>query len=341
MRIYIVDCGGAVGPPLIRWILDHSDAVIAGSDDRHERLADLLGVPRFNFYVMDAVADPATAEDFVRRADLVIDLRSLERPPVLHDMEALDRSLRSSWLPAVSAAAGTRLVYVSNDRVYDRMAPSPDGARSGAARRAAAPLVEDDAPLLSSHLGDAPAALARTYDAVCQQLIHAYGRVEGLDFTIVRAFDALGESLEWVGMPDAGLPSRMHRALRAGIDAEVHASPEDLQVRAFVPVQDVAEGIGLVTMDATGRSSGLAFNIASPQNTSSALEVAELERQRFQEHLWDGRSPLPHVAAGAPQPDRPVRLPSIERARRLLGWEPRITLAEAVDSALGTLSHAN
>lgn len=341
MRIYIVGCGGAVGPPLIRWILDHSDAVIAGSDDRHERLADLLGVPRFNFYVMNVASDPATAQEFVRRADLVIDLRSLERPPQLSQMAELDEALRTNWLPAVSAASGTRLVYVSNDRVYDRAVVLSDGPRSSPSRRSTAALVEDEAPLLSSQQTDARALLTRTFDALGQQLIHAYGRVQGLDYTIVRVVDALGESLEWVGMPDAGLPSRMHRALRAGIDAEVRAAPEDREVRAFVPVQDVADGIGLVVMDTTGRSSGLAFNIAAPQNISSAVGLAELERQQFRERLWDGASPLPRVVDGQLPAERPLRIPSIDRARRLLGWEPRLSLADAVELALGTLSRTS
>ena len=52
MTVYISDCGGVLGPPLVRWLLEHSGAAIVGTNSDHENMGPLLTASRFRFYVV-------------------------------------------------------------------------------------------------------------------------------------------------------------------------------------------------------------------------------------------------------------------------------------------------
>ncbi|TMB06278.1 MAG: NAD-dependent epimerase/dehydratase family protein, partial [Deltaproteobacteria bacterium] len=90
------------------------------------------------------------------------------------------------------------------------------------------------------------------------------------------------------------------------------------QTRSFCYVSDLVEGmVRLLRSDYTG-----------PVNCGNPQEVTILEFARTIIRLSGSKSPI--VFRPLPEDDPKVRQPDIARARKLLGWEPRVGLEEGL-----------
>jgi len=93
---------------------------------------------------------------------------------------------------------------------------------------------------------------------------------------------------------------------------------DGLQTRSFCYVADLVEGIvRLLRSDYTG-----------PVNCGNPQEVTILEFARTIIRLAGSKSAV--VFRPLPEDDPKVRQPDITRARKLLGWEPRIGLEDGL-----------
>ncbi len=334
-----MDCGGVLGPPLIRWLLAHSDTAIVGGGSNHERLADLLGEPRFSFYTLDGHQDSDLVASLIENADTVVDLSPLEQPIREHPSVAeLEDQLRvRTEIVRLCADRGRRLVHVSSAEVYGHGWPL--AVRAGPTTDADRQVREDEAPLVSGPVGDEH--LAAAHERMTQHLIYTYGQREALDFVILRVFDVLGELLEC--LPDRERPTPLAQvlgALSTGEGGTVRLEPADLYVRTVVYARDAAEAVGLVVEDQDGRTSGEVLNIGDPANRVSPADLARRTLGRYRDRYWDGESPLPRLAETdvvVADPEAQLRLPSVEKAVRLVGWRPRWALSDAIDAALTAL----
>lgn len=338
-----MDCGGVLGPPLIRWLLDHTDAAIVGGGRSHEALASLLGEPRFSFYTLDGYQESGLVSTLIENADTVVDLGPLEQPVSEHPSTAeLEEELRvRTEIVRVCAERGRRLVHVSSAEVYGRRWPLPVGP--GPITDADRQVREDEAPLVSGPVGDED--LSAAHERMTQHLIYTYGETEALDFVILRVFDVLGEHLETLPERERRHPvSAIRDALLTGEARTVRLEPEDLYVRTLVYAVDAAEAIGMVVDDEQGHTAGEVLNIGDPANRVSPGDLARLVLARYRERHWDGRSALPRIAeveVSVADPQAQLRLPSLEKVVRLVDWRPRWSLPDAIDAALAGLFEAS
>jgi dTDP-glucose 4,6-dehydratase len=145
----------------------------------------------------------------------------------------------------------------------------------------------------------------------------AYHRFHGVDTRIVRIFNTYGPRMR---LNDGrALPAFMSQALR-GEDLTVFG--DGSQTRSFCYVSDLVEGIWrLLHSDEV-----MPTNIGNP-NEMTILEFAEKVLA-----LTGTRSKI--VFRPLPQDDPKVRQPDISKAKRLLGWEPRVTLDEGLRRTL-------
>ncbi|MCA9850188.1 MAG: NAD(P)-dependent oxidoreductase, partial [Dehalococcoidia bacterium] len=123
MTVYISDCGGVLGPPLVRWLLEHSGAAIVGTNSDHENMGPLLTASRFRFYVVADRDDSALLRRVSDHPDVVVVLSAVERPgeDSIHTRNRAD-------LVQSCAEIGARLVYVTpewGDGVDDVPADAP------------------------------------------------------------------------------------------------------------------------------------------------------------------------------------------------------------------------
>jgi len=145
----------------------------------------------------------------------------------------------------------------------------------------------------------------------------AYHRYHGLDTRIVRIFNTYGPRMR---LDDGrALPAFLSQALRG---EPLTVFGDGSQTRSFCYVDDLIEGIWRLLRS----DEHLPTNIGNPQ------EMTILEFARLILELCG--SPSEIVSRPLPEDDPKVRQPDITKARRVLGWEPRIDLREGLQRTL-------
>jgi dTDP-glucose 4,6-dehydratase len=145
----------------------------------------------------------------------------------------------------------------------------------------------------------------------------AYHRFHGVDTHIVRIFNTYGPRMR---LNDGrALPNFVYQALR-GQPITVYGDGK--QTRSFCYVSDLIEGIyRLMNSDEHEP-----VNIGNPQEIT-ILEFAERVRALM-------GSDVPIIFKPLPQDDPKQRCPDISKAKRLLGWEPKVNLNEGLKLTL-------
>ena len=141
----------------------------------------------------------------------------------------------------------------------------------------------------------------------------AYHRYHGVDSRIARIFNTYGPRMRLTD--GRAIPTFIRQALR-GEPLTVYG--DGLQTRSFCYVDDLVEGI----LRLFERGGADPVNIGNPAEFTMR-QLAELVLQAA-----GSRSPVEFRPL--PVDDPRQRCPDITRARALLGWEPRVALAEGL-----------
>jgi dTDP-glucose 4,6-dehydratase len=146
-----------------------------------------------------------------------------------------------------------------------------------------------------------------------EAMVMAYHRYHGMDTHIVRIFNTYGPRMR---LNDGrALPNFVYQAL-TGQPITIYG--DGRQTRSFCYVSDLIEGVyRLMNSDEHEP-----VNIGNPQEIT-ILEFAERIRSLL-------GSDVPVVFKPLPQDDPKQRRPDISKAKRLLGWEPKINLDEGL-----------
>ena len=145
----------------------------------------------------------------------------------------------------------------------------------------------------------------------------AYHRYHGLDAKIVRIFNTYGPRMRL--RDGRAVPAFMSQAL-TGEDVTIFGSGQ--QTRSFCYVSDLVDGI-IRLMES---------DINDPVNIGNPQEMTIEAIARMIITLTGSKSRL--VYRPLPEDDPKVRQPDITRARRLLGWEPKVGLEEGLTKTL-------
>lgn len=307
MRALVTGAAGFVGSHLTEALLARGDAVV-GVDcftpyyDRATKEANLEVARRsaaFTFVEAD-----------LRTADLVALLDRVE--VVFH--QAAQPGVRLSWsdgfaeydshnvlatqrlLEAACAAGVRRFVYASSSSVY------------GNQRRY--PTTEDDLPRPFSPYGVTKLA--------AEHLCGLYAENRGLPTVSLRYFTVFGPRQR----PDMSI----HRLCEAALTGGTFPRYGDgTQVREFTYVDDIVAG-NLAAADVPDVEPGTVVNLAGGGEITLDELVALVGEVAGTEVVVDDQPAMPGDAfrnGGA-----------IDRAARILGWSPRITLREGVEAQL-------
>ena len=146
----------------------------------------------------------------------------------------------------------------------------------------------------------------------------AYRRANGVDTRIVRIFNTYGERMR----PRDGrvVPALICQAL-AGEPMTVFG--DGSQTRSFCYVSDLIEGIYRLLLSKE----------SEPVNIGNPGELSVLDFARTIQKLTGTASPI--TFRPLPVDDPRVRQPDIGKARRVLGWEPRVGLEEGLTRTIG------
>lgn len=175
-------------------------------------------------------------------------------------------------------------------------------------------------PQTESYWGNVnPLGLRACYDEgkrLAETLMMDYHRQGGVDTRIVRIFNTYGERM----LENDGrvVSNFIVQALRG---EELTIYGDGSQTRSFCYVSDLVDGI-IKLMNAEGEDIHLPVNLGNP-GEFTMKELAE------QVGIATGRK-IALRYMPLPQDDPRQRKPNIERAGRLLGWQPTVALAEGL-----------
>jgi dTDP-glucose 4,6-dehydratase len=150
-----------------------------------------------------------------------------------------------------------------------------------------------------------------------EALTMAYHRQQGVDTAIVRIFNTYGPRMR----PHDGraIPTFFRQALQ---DRPITVFGDGSQTRSFCYVED--EIRGLIALSESGHHDPV--NIGNPDEFT-LLELAETVIE-----VTGSKSEI--VFEALPTDDPQVRQPDITLARKILGWEPKVTLREGLQRTL-------
>ena len=147
-----------------------------------------------------------------------------------------------------------------------------------------------------------------------EHLAHNYYKEYAFPTVSIRPFNIYGP--RQIG--EGAIHHFILRAL-AGEDLMVHN--DGSQIRSWCYVDDIIEGVLAAIEDE--RAVGEVFNIGNPRSTVTIHNLA-----RDIVRLTESTSRIRFVEW--PHPDVELRAPSIEKARKLLGYEPEVDLEEGL-----------
>ncbi|HET7876598.1 MAG TPA: UDP-glucuronic acid decarboxylase family protein [Methylomirabilota bacterium] len=297
MRVLVTGGAGFIGSHLCELLLARGcevvcmDNLLTGS---RANVAHLRG-PRFTFIQHD-VTEFITVDGPL---DYVLHFASPASP--IDYLELPIQTLKVGALGTHKAlglakAKGARFLLASTSEVYGD------------------PLVHPQREDYWGHVN--PVGPRGVYDEAkrfAEAMTMAYHRVHGLDTRIVRIFNTFGPRMRLTD--GRAVPTFIRQAL-VGEPLTVYG--DGSQTRSFTYVSDLIEGIWAL----------MRAPVNDPLNLGNPRELTLLELAKLVLQVSGSRSEI--VFRPLPTDDPKVRQPDISRARRLLGWEPRVELEEGL-----------
>jgi dTDP-glucose 4,6-dehydratase/UDP-glucuronate decarboxylase len=310
MKVLVAGGAGFIGSHLCERLLQQGCEVICIDNlltGRRSNVEPFLDQPAFTLLENDVICDLPS----LPRIDSVYHLASPASPPGYqrHPIETLRvNSEGTRRLLEVATVDRARFLYTSTSEIYGDPLEHPQSeSYRGNVSTTGPRSVYDE----SKRYGEA--------------LTMAYVRSRRLDARIVRIFNTYGPRSD----PEDGrmVPNFIMQALR---NEPITVYADGRQTRALCFVSDMVEGL-VRAMDCD-EARGQVINLGNPEE-HTIIEYAQLIRD-----LADCKSDFVLVPPAVGDDPR-RRRPSIDKARRLLGWEPVVSLHEGLQMTISYFRH--
>jgi nucleoside-diphosphate-sugar epimerase len=304
-RVLVTGGAGTIGAAVVRRLTADGGFEVRVSDQREAPawMRESCEVHTGNLLLSDeARAAVDGCSHVIHLAAIVGGIANFHKLP--HTLLEVNNGLYNAVFRAALDQRVERLVYVSSSMVFERAT---------------------EFPTTEDHLLDCPAPRSAygfsklAGEVYCRALHDEHG----LPYTICRPFNAYGPG----ELPDAEpgiahmVPDVIRKVLAGTRPLPIFGSGE--QTRTLTHVDDIASGI--VTAMQHPAAENEDFNVSASEEHT----VAELARI-----IWDacGEDPAAFELEHLPsfEVDVQRRWPSVEKARRLLGWEAQVELRDGI-----------
>lgn len=338
-RLVILGCGGFIGWHVLDHFLPDPTLFIDGWDPDRTRIGGHLGRPNFCYRAQkfDRKSAKRELEESIKSADVVINLAAVCNPAQYTSNPLFTIISNFSDLQHIVEMCSNHnkwLVHFSTSEVYGRTIASyvGDGNYSDPDLFE---LDEDTTPLVMGPISNQRWTYACAKQLL-ERLIFGYHKEKGLDYTIIRPFNFFGPRMDFLpGREGEGIP----RVLACFMSALLDGKPLQLvdggtARRSILSVHDAVRALALV-LSMREKSANQIINLGSRENELSIAELADQMRRVYAKITGDPsyeRHPMETISGtdfyGEGYEDCDRRMPKLDKARRLLGWEPRISLEE-------------
>jgi UDP-glucose 4-epimerase len=294
---------GFIGTTLTRRLIDENEIVVLDNLHR-DALAgtDLSGHPNLTF-VQGDVLDADAVRDTIRGATHVVHLAAIAGVDTV--LESPVRTMRVNLigtynvLEAAHATIDTveRMVDFSTSEVFGRHAYK----------------VEEIHETAQGSVGEARWTYAVSKLAG-EHMAHAYFHEFGLPTCSLRPFNVYGP-----GQIGGGAIRAFIETVLAGEDLIIHG--DGSQIRAWCYVDDLVDALLLVLE--RPEAVGEVFNVGNQRSVVTIFDLASRIRRLMGADVEIKFRPLHYT-------DVEMRIPNVDKARALLGWEPKVDLDEGL-----------
>jgi nucleoside-diphosphate-sugar epimerase len=304
-RVLVTGGAGTIGAAVVRRLVADPDWEVRVSDQREAPawMRDACEVHTGNLLFADEARNAvAGCSHVIHLAAIVGGIANFHKLP--HTLLEVNNGLYNAVFRAALDARVERLAYVSSSMVFERATQFPTTEEH---------LLECPAP--RSAYGFSKLA----GEVYCRALHDEHG----LPYTICRPFNAYGPG----ELPDDEpgiahmVPDVIRKVLAGARPLPIFGSGE--QTRTLTHVDDIASGIVTAMAHPAGENED--FNVSA----SDERTVAEIARI-----IWAacGEDPAAFELQHLPsfEVDVQRRWPSVEKAKRLLGWEAQVDLREGI-----------
>jgi UDP-glucose 4-epimerase len=308
-RVLVTGGAGTIGAAVVRRLLADPAYEVRVSDQRlaPQWMREGCEVHTGDLRVpAQALAATKGCTHVIHLAAIVGGIANFHKLPLT--LTEVNNALYNGVIRAALDVEVERFVYVSSSMVFERaeLFPTPE-----------------------EYLPDCPVPIsAYGYSKLTGEVYcRAANEEHGFPYTICRPFNAYGPG----EVPDAepgiahAVPDLIKKVLSGQRPLEIFGSGE--QTRTLTHVDDIADGVVVAMSSPAGLNED--FNISA----SRELTIAETARI-----VWEacGEDPdafaLKHLPSFAVDVQR--RWPSVEKARKLLGWESQIAVEDGIASTV-------
>ena len=290
MKIIVTGGSGFIGSNVVKYL----------SKDHEVKIFDFKKPNNLdNEFIQGDITNSKHVINSIKDCDVVIHLAATlgvvntETNPVL----TLDTNLGGTInvLEACKINKIKKIIFSSSSEVYGEPLKIP--------------MDEEDKPIPMTTYGIAKFA--------AEEYIKAYSKSFGLQYTMFRLFNVYGDqqATDWV------LPEFVSKAI-SNKDIVVHG--DGLQTRSFCYVTDISNAFSL-TLD---KANGQLINIG---NNHEPITIKDLANKIIE--LSNSKSSVKFIPFEESKRNRSeilIRVPNIEKAKKLLNYEPKISLEEGV-----------
>ena len=311
--IGVTGAAGFIGANLCERLLAEGCTVIGVDDMSMGTLRNLAGIlehPNFRFHQFDC-RDAGRMHQAMYDCGAIAHMAALKIPRYGGALKTLAVNVDGSHVALeLGREIGAHVILASTSDVYGQATP---------------PFAEDDPIVLGPPSTRRWSyAASKLYD---EHLALRMAEEEDVKVTILRFFNAYGprNHPSWWGGP----LSVFFEDLLDGRDMELHG--DGRQTRSFTYVSDTVDGV--VRALERPETSGEVINIGNDQ----PIEIIELARMVQAAMGIGGPLRAKHVGLdeiGGNYQDVRHRVPDLSKAKRLLGFEPKVTLDEGLAKTL-------
>jgi len=314
MRALITGGAGFIGSHLADRLLDRGDQVVLLDDLSTGRLSNIehLNGRSDAEFVLGSILNTDLVDRVVSRVDTIFHLAAavgvnliVEKP-----LESLITNIRGTETVVEKAHKyNTRILVMSTSEIYGKNTSDS--------------LSEDDDRILGSPLKSRWSySEAKAIDEI---LAYTYWREKGLETVIIRLFNTVGP--RQTGSYGMVVPRFVGQALR---HQPLTIFGDGTQTRCFCHVSDVVGG--LVALSEHPEAFGKVFNLGGTEEIS----IGDLAERIIE--LAGSDSEVEYIPYDAAYEegfeDMVRRVPNVDRARQLVGFEPSVGLDDIIRSVI-------